>query len=242
MKSLQFLALCACALLGSLAGSWIALTPKVEAQAQVRSGAAQVTVNETLIVPDGGLRIVDMRQRPLGYFGVTQNGLSLVLFGRNGSPSVTLEGGSGGQVIVGASSTTAGISMASQNGNTANLVATQQGARMELIKQNRAIKLNLGDDTTFSLSGRTNQPLFSINSLPEGGQIRLFNAAGKEAMEISSSNESGKVKLSGPQGGTKLEADGRGQITILKGSDLLWSAIKQGAKEEPNPTDTPPNK
>lgn len=242
MKALQFLSLCICAVLGSLAGSWIALTPKTEAKAQVRSGAAQVTVSETLIVPDGGLRIVDMRQRPLGYFGITQNGLSLVLFGRNGTPSVTLEGGSGGQVIVGASSTTAGISMSSQNGNLANLVATQQGARMELIKQAKSIKLNLGDDTTLALTGRTGKPMFSINTLADGGQVRLFNAAGKESLDISSSVEAGKLRLSGSQDGAKVEADGRGQIAISKGGERLWSAIKQSEKEEPNPGDAPPAK
>ena len=242
MKSLQFLALCVCALLGSLAGSWIALTPRTEAMAQVRSGAAQVTVNETLIVPDGGLRIVDMRQRPLGYFGITQNGLSLVLFGRNGTPSVTLEGGVGGQVIVGANSTTAGISMSSQSGSTANLVATQQGARMELVKQNKSIKLNLGEDTTFALTGRTGKPMFSINTLTEGGQIRLFSVAGKEALDISSTNEAGKLRLSGLLDGSKLEADGRGQVSISRAGQLLWSAVKQGDKEEPNPGDTPPTK
>lgn len=242
MKPLQFLAFCSCAFAGCLVGSWIALSPKTTASAQIRSGTTQVTVNETLVVPDGGLRIVDMRQRPLGYFGITQNGLSLVLLNRNGAPSVTMEGGVGGQVIVGASGTTAGVSAVGQGGATANLVATQQGARVEMIKQDRSIKLNLTDDSSLTMSGRTNQNLFSVSTLPEGGQIRLMNRNGKEVFDVASSNEAGKLKVSSAQDGMRVEADGKGGLAIMKGNEVVWSSAKSGTKQDAAPGDVPPSR
>ena len=242
MKPLQFLAFCSCAFAGCLIGSWIALTPRTTASAQIRSGTNQVTVNETLVVPDGGLRIVDMRQRPLGYFGITQNGLSLVLLSRNGTPSVTMEGGPGGQVVVGANNTTAGVSAVSQGGATANLVASQQGARVEMIKQDRSIKLNLTDDAAITMSGRNNQNVFSVTTLTEGGQIRLMNRSGKEVFDVSSSLEQGKLKLSSAQDSTRLEADGKGNLAIMKGNEVIWSTAKSSAKPDSGTGDIPPTR
>jgi hypothetical protein len=242
MKPLQFLAFCSCAFAGCLIGSWIALTPRTTASAQIRSGTNQVTVNETLVVPDGGLRIVDMRQRPLGYFGITQNGLSLVLLSRNGTPSVTMEGGPGGQVVVGANNTTAGVSAVSQGGATANLVASQQGARVEMIKQDRSIKLNLTDDAAITMSGRNNQNVFSVTTLTEGGQLRLMNRSGKEVFDVSSSLEQGKLKLSSAQDSTRLEADGKGNLAIMKGNEVIWSTAKSSLKPEGGTGDLPPTR
>ncbi len=242
MKPIQFLAFCSCAFAGCLIGSWVALSPKTTASAQIRSGTTQVTVNETLVVPDGGLRIVDMRQRPLGFFGITQNGLSLVLLSRNGTPSVTMEGGPGGQVIVGASATTAGVSAVGQGGATANLVATQQGARVEMIKQDRSIKLNLNDDSAFTMSGRTNQNLFSVTATPEGGQVRLMNRAGKEVFEAASSLETGKMKLSSAKDSTRIEADGKGGLTIMRGNEVIWSSSKTAGDQTGGSGDVPPSR
>lgn len=242
MKPFQFLAFCSCAFAGCLVGSWIALSPKTTASAQIRPSTTQVTVNETLVVPDGGLRIVDMRQRPLGYFGITQNGLSLVLLSRNGTPSVTMEGGPGGQVIVGASGTTAGVSAVSQAGATANLIASQQGARVEMIRQDRSIKLNLTDDSSFAMSGRTNQNIFTLSTLADGGQLKLMNRTGKEVFDVSSGLETGKLKLSSTQDTTRLEADGKGGLAIMKGNEVIWSATKSGSKQEGGSDDLPPHR
>lgn len=241
MKSSQFFVICVCALLGSLFGSWLALSPRTEAHAQTQPGSSRSRTFDTLTIPDGGLRLVDMRMRTLGYFGLTDNGLSLVLMGRNGTPSVTLEGGSGGQVIVGASGNSAGISVASQTGSTASLVSTNLGSRLELGKQGRTARLGLAEEASFTLPGRSGSPLFSIGALPQGCQVRLFNAAGKEVFDLSSNSESGRLKLATPVGGSQVEADGKGQLTIKKGGEVLWSAIKAPGSEEQKPDDAPPS-
>jgi len=242
MKTSQFLVICACALLGSLLGSWLALRPSIHAQAQTQPGNTRTRTFDSLTIPDGGLRLVDLRMRTLGYFGITDNGLSLVLMGRNGAPSVTLEGGSGGQVIVGASGTTAGISVASNSGNTASLVTTPQGARVELARQGKTARLGLTEDATFVLPGRGSSPLFSIGPLPQGGQVRLFNAAGKEVFDLSSNSETARLKLSTPAGSSQVEADGKGQLLIRKSGEILWSALKAPGSEEPKQDDAPPAK
>lgn len=241
MKTSQLLFVCACALLGSLLGSWLALSPRTSAQAQIQPGNTRSRTFDSLTIPDGGLRLVDMRMRTLGYFGLTENGLSLVLMGRNGAPSVTLEGGSGGQVIVGASGNSAGISVASQTGTTASLVATNLGSRVEMTKQGRTARFGLAEDASFVLPGRGGNPLFSIGALPQGGQVKLFNAAGKEVVDFSSNSEAGRLRVSAGAGGSQVEADGKGQLVIKKGGEALWSAIKAGEAEGQKQDDTPPS-
>lgn len=247
MKTLPLALVCFSAFAGCLAGSWLALRPALAAHAQTvvvgpnpRQGTS-VTVEDSLTIPDGGLRLTDMRRNTVGYFAVTENGLSLIMLNRQGQPGVRLEAGGAGQVILGSSAQETGLVLQNSSGSRARLALSgTRSAAFSLQRQERTLSAEIGEDTRLVIPGRTRAPIAEISSTRDGGSVKLLTAGGKEAARLSSSGNTGSLLLADGAGETKLTGSGKGELVISDGETIKWSAVKQAAGTKDDGQSGPP--
>lgn len=226
MKPLQYVGVCVFAVLGGAAGSFL-VQPALLAHAQNRIPQQPLPqVQETLIVPSDGLRLMSQGGRVLGAFVPQAGGLSLVLLNASGQPGVTITAGAGGVVQVGASSDSSGIIAVNSAGVRASLVTNSTGGALTLGPENRQVKMAGGENALLSIPGRGSSPVLQLKSVSDGGQLQISSRTGRTLIDLITNAEYGRMTLEGSRANTSsaAEVNGLGSLQLRKGGKQVWSA------------------
>jgi len=226
MRRSQFLALCTVAFAGCFLGGFLAQIGPGRAYAQYTTfppgvqTSANIRSDNTLFVPDGGLRLVNGQNRTLGVFTVQAGDAGLVLFDSRGRPSVTILGGQAGSVEINASM---GPSIR-MSGATAKegIVMTSNDTTSSLSLRDSVKISGANDGGRMSIGDPKGNQTVRVDSGPEGGRITGYDKAHSTIFEILAKGDSGELSLFKKDSQAGFSAQGSGSAKIVHEKETLW--------------------
>ncbi|MCG9895589.1 MAG: hypothetical protein MH204_08960, partial [Fimbriimonadaceae bacterium] len=180
-------------------------------------------LEQNLVVPNGGLQIVDEGGRPLGSFNLTSNGLSLIMLSRGGGPGVQIEAGGGGQIVLGANANSAGLLVRDPRGNEGRFLIQGGTGVLGLTTGGRKAELRSGDAGGILVESAAGRPLFQVATLPSGGGLSLYSRSGEPYLSATTNQDGARVILRDRR--ESRSADLSPMNLILKqGDSQVWQA------------------
>lgn len=235
MRRHQFLAFCAVGFAGCFLGGFVANAGPTRAFAQsqtfpgnsINPNQVQIRTENTLLIPDGGLRMVNSQNRTLGVILDQGGNGGIVLLNSQGRPSVTMIGGPAGLVELNAQ-TGPSIKMSGPSGGDS--VTLTGGEATASLKLASGLALTSGTDGGHVLvnDGKANQSL-RLEASAAGGRIVGFDTAKSSLFELTAKDEEGVLSLSSKNAEPGFQAFGSGSSVIKKDRETIWKIPADGS-------------
>jgi hypothetical protein len=181
---------------------------------------AIIRSDNTLFVPDGGLRLVNGQNRTLGVFTVQAGNAGLALFDSRGRPSVMIMSGQAGSININASDGPT-IRMSGQSGRDGVVMSTND--TVSSIKLREAVTLTSANDGgRLTVADTKGSPTVRIVSSAEGGRITGYDKGHSTIFEILTKGDSGELSLYKKDSQAGFTAQGSGSAKIVHDKETLW--------------------
>ena len=234
MRRNQFLSFCAIGFVGCFLGGFVAQAGPRPVLAQYQTfpnnqpvnGQVQIRSENTLFVPEGGLRMVNQQNRTLGVILDLGGNGGIVLFNNQGRPSVTLSAGGAGTIEANAQSGpilrvtnpagTEGVSLSGADGAVGLKVG--QGVTVTSGKDGGRIVVN-------NSKGKAS---LQMENSASGGHFTGTDHAGSSMFELRAVADSGQLRLFKKDSEPGFEASGTGTATIKQAKEVLWKIPTDG--------------
>lgn len=234
MRRQQFLAFCAVGFAGCFLGGFVANVGPARANAQsqtfpgnaINPNQVQIRSENILLIPDGGLRMVNAQNRTLGVI-VDQGGNGgIVLFNNQGRPSVTMIGGPAGLVEMNAQTGPSIRLTGPSGGESVSLTGGDASASLKL-KEGLALTSGTEGGRVLVNDGKANASL-RLESSAAGGRIVGFDKAKSSLFELTAKENEGVLSLSSKDAEPGFQAWGSGSSIIKKDRETIWKIPADG--------------
>lgn len=187
---------------------------------QINPGQVNIRSENTLFVPEGGLKIVNARNRVLGMFAESQGNGSLILNNSEGQPAVFIAASSQGIVIVGGTNAPSLTILGPKGTEGVNIAATEREASVVLRGGTKFSSSDSGGRVTLFDPGKVAG--IDLAAERSGGRLTLSDSSKKKLFELKCVEGAGSLALFNEEGETGFKAIGSGSAEIQKDKETLW--------------------
>lgn len=222
MSRVQFTLLCAVAFVGCFMGGFLGQSGPLGAFAQsvpqvVPGGQVQIRSENTLFVPDAGLRMVNAKNRVLGVISERDGNGGLVLFDAAGRPSVSVMAGPAGFVEINAGAPV--LRVGGPTGQGVVITANEASASLKLRNGVSLVSADKGGQ--LSINSAKGAPALQLDSHNGGTIVGQFE--GKSvSFELKSDAEGGLLSLYKEGSEAGFQASGSGSAMVRRDKETLW--------------------
>jgi hypothetical protein len=223
MKTFYLVGLFALSLVGGAIGASLTRPLPAKAQVQVRS-------ENQIVVPDDGLRFVNMQGRTVAVMGLQNGNSTFILLDNNGRPSVTFSASSGGTVVVRARTDGGEVEVGSLDGTKlARLTASGSGSSLEAVTNRSTVSiLNTGGGSNVMLPGPNGTTALALTTTASGGTLTVYGPGNKPAITVEGNATGGIFSVRDQAGATTASVTGAGTFAALRSGRTVWQAPPAG--------------